>query len=330
VVTRRLFILGVLLALGGCSLGKQNAPALTGPSELSLSLAITATPDTIPWDGKSQSIIGVLARDAAGQPVAGVNLRVQTAAPDGTIADIGTLSSKAMSTGGDGRASVTYVAPPPVVPASPVSVVYLLVTPVGTNYANATTRQIQIALVPPGTILPPDTAPTAAFSFSPTKPHEGDDIFFDGSASTDPDGSVVAYDWNFGDGHTDTEEAPRHSYPVAGDYVVTLTVTDNRGATNSVSKTVTVQAAAALTAAFTYSPSSPKVGAPLYFNAQSSVVPSGHTIVDWSWDFGDGTSGSGDEPSHVYTTAGTYTVVLKITDDFGLTAVVSQTVTIIP
>ncbi|ADD39942.1 S8 family serine peptidase [Stackebrandtia nassauensis] len=63
--------------------------------------------------------------------------------------------------------------------------------------------------------------------------------FFDGNGSSDPDGSVASYKWNFGDGTTGTGAAPFHRYS-PGTYKVTLTVTDNKGATGSVTKTVTV------------------------------------------------------------------------------------------
>ncbi len=61
---------------------------------------------------------------------------------------------------------------------------------------------------------------------------------FDGSASTDPDGNIATYAWDFGDGSTDTGAAPSHSYAQAGTYDVKLTVTDNQGATNSITKQV--------------------------------------------------------------------------------------------
>ncbi|NIO80977.1 MAG: PKD domain-containing protein [Candidatus Aminicenantes bacterium] len=58
--------------------------------------------------------------------------------------------------------------------------------------------------------------------------------------STDPDGTVVGWDWNFGDGNTSTLQNPTHTYAAGGTYTVTLTVTDNDGATDSISKDVTV------------------------------------------------------------------------------------------
>ena len=62
---------------------------------------------------------------------------------------------------------------------------------------------------------------------------------FDGSTSSDTDGSIASYAWDFGDGGTGTGATPSRSYAAAGDHQVTLTVTDNDGATGSVTKTVT-------------------------------------------------------------------------------------------
>lgn len=84
---------------------------------------------------------------------------------------------------------------------------------------------------------PTNDAPTAAFSFDTT---DLTATFTDGS--TDSDGSIVAYSWNFGDGGTSTSANPSHTYASAGTYSVTLTVTDDDDATNSTSHSVTVTA----------------------------------------------------------------------------------------
>ena len=63
---------------------------------------------------------------------------------------------------------------------------------------------------------------------------------FDGSGSSDPDGSIASYAWDFGDGQSGTAATPSHSYAAAGTYQVKLTVTDNSGGTSSVTNPVTV------------------------------------------------------------------------------------------
>src|SRR5205085_10467580 len=63
-----------------------------------------------------------------------------------------------------------------------------------------------------------------------------------GSASSDPDGTLTSYAWDFGDGATGTGATASHSYPQASSYTVRLTVTDNQGSSDSVTKQVTVAA----------------------------------------------------------------------------------------
>nr|WP_305852094.1 pre-peptidase C-terminal domain-containing protein [Aliikangiella sp. G2MR2-5] len=79
-------------------------------------------------------------------------------------------------------------------------------------------------------------SPTASFTNSCTELA----CDFNGSASSDPDGSIASYSWNFGDGSTASGATTAHTYAAAGTYTVQLTVTDDKGASNSTSKSVTV------------------------------------------------------------------------------------------
>nr|WP_275944351.1 PKD domain-containing protein [Phycicoccus endophyticus] len=73
---------------------------------------------------------------------------------------------------------------------------------------------------------PANERPTATFTSLCTDL----ECSFDGSGSADSDGSIVSYDWSFGDGATSTDPAPSHTYAADGSYEVSLTVTDDRGA----------------------------------------------------------------------------------------------------
>jgi PKD repeat protein len=87
---------------------------------------------------------------------------------------------------------------------------------------------------------PTNQDPSAAFDTSPSDPETGETVTFDASASTDADGSVASYEWDFGDGETASGESVTHAYDSAGDYDVTLTVTDDDGATDTATQTVSV------------------------------------------------------------------------------------------
>ena len=330
---KRLVMLAAVVSLAACSLEKQEAPPLAGPSELGLSLTLSATPDIITQDGQSQATIEVIARNSSSQPVSGLTLRIETYVGS-TPVDFGILSSKVVSTGTDGRAVTSYRAPsaPPPTQADD-TIVTILVTPVGSNYANAVARQVDLRLARPGVIVPPNAGPTASFFVSPTAPRADDDVFFDGSAST---GSIVSYSWSFGYGRSSTSSDPtaRHHYGVPGVYNVVLTVTDHLGRSASTApRAVTVSASADPTASFTASPGSPRANIDVVnFNASASKAAVGRSIVEYTFDFGDGTplvSGPGPTVQHLYGTAKTYTVVLRVTDDTGRTGVSTATVSVI-
>lgn len=87
---------------------------------------------------------------------------------------------------------------------------------------------------------PENQPPTASFTYSPQNPMIGEEITFDASLSTDPDGEIVSYEWGFGDGEAASGEIVTHAYSDVGDYTVTLTVTDDDGAANSSSDIITV------------------------------------------------------------------------------------------
>jgi len=141
--------------------------------------------------------------------------------------------------------------------------------------------------------------------------------------SYDPDGSVVSWDWNFGDGNTSTAQNPGHTYAAEGTYTVTLTVTDNDGATDSISKDVTVTGPNLPPVAdFTFTTTD------LTANfTDASYDPDG-TIVSWDWNFGDGNTSTAQNPGHTYAAPGTYTVTLTVTDNDGATDSISKDVTV--
>jgi PKD repeat protein len=165
-------------------------------------------------------------------------------------------------------------------------------------------------------------APTASFSASPTSGDAPLSVSFNASASSDPDGSIVSYSWNFGDSTSGTGVTPGHTYNNSGNYTVSLTVTDDDSATDSASTVIQVTTPPvpnqAPTASFTASPTSGDAPLDVTFNASSSSDPDG-TIVSYSWNFGDGDTEIGVSPSHTYGSAGNYTATLTVTDNEGAT-----------
>jgi PKD repeat protein len=169
------------------------------------------------------------------------------------------------------------------------------------------------------TVTPPNQLPVAAFTTSVSNLS----VTADGSTSSDPDGTIAGYSWNFGDGATETGPLATHVYAATGTYTITLTVTDNRGGVATTTRSVSVQAPNQLpTAAFSWSARA----LALDFDGRGSSDPDG-TITGYAWEFGDGTTGTGSTVSHTYPSAGDYTARLTVTDNRGGTATVSKTVT---
>jgi PKD repeat protein len=138
--------------------------------------------------------------------------------------------------------------------------------------------------------------------------------------STDTDGTVASWSWSFGDGGVSTVRSPSHTFAAAGPFPVQLKVTDNVGATSSVTQYVTVSVAVP-TAEFTVACS----GGTCQFT-DASVTTSG--IKQWNWSFGDGTTSTVQNPSHAYTASGTFSVRLEVTDETGEKSSTSRNVVV--
>ena len=173
------------------------------------------------------------------------------------------------------------------------------------------------------------TSPVAFFTHTPDTPTVGGQVLFNAVGSFDPDGSIVSYQWNFGDGNSiegPGEVAVNHFYDQPGQYEVTLTVTDNDGLTHSLAKTIMVGESPV--AFFTHTPDTPMVGGQVLFNAAGSFDPDG-PIVNYQWNFGDGnsTEGPGEVAvNHFYDQPGQYEVTLTVTDNDGLTHSLAKTI----
>ncbi|MEW6069114.1 MAG: PKD domain-containing protein, partial [Candidatus Thermoplasmatota archaeon] len=170
----------------------------------------------------------------------------------------------------------------------------------------------------------PNRPPTANFTYSPASPVTTDTVKFT-DTSYDPDGNIVAWLWDFGDGITSTLQNPTHKYADNGIYTVTLIVTDNDNATASVSKNITISNIAPK-ASFTYSPQNPTILDTIQF-ADLSTDSDG-SIISWLWNFGDGNASTAQNPTHRYPLPGSYTVKLTVTDDDGANDTCTRTITV--
>lgn len=316
-------------ASAACSVDNARTYVPSGPSALGLSLTLQASPDVLPRDGGSQSLVVLEARRVNNEPARGLSFRAEISA-NGIIVDHGSLSAKEGVIGSDGRATLIYTAPLGPRTGNDDSgddIATIRVTPVGDDYSSAVPRTVDIRLVPLGMILPPNSAPVPDFSFSPASPREADVVQFDASASKD-EGTIVSYRWDFGDGTFGSGMRTTHAYMLRGEHLITLTVTDDRGATASKSKTIEIAASAAPTVAFTVSPTRVGPGEAVFFNASATQAAPGRQIVSYSWAFGDGGTGLGVQTSHRYGLEGNYNVVLTVTDDAGKTGTATAAVQI--
>ena len=144
--------------------------------------------------------------------------------------------------------------------------------------------------------------------------------------SWDPNDSVAAWLWDFGDGQTSAAQHPTHTYGAYGTYLVRLTVTDTEGATGTATQSVTIEPPnIAPTAGFSYTVTDHLV------QATDASTDANGSLIFWYWDFGDGSAPStAQNPSHTYATSGTYVLFLFVMDNDGASAFTYELVTIAP
>ena len=144
-----------------------------------------------------------------------------------------------------------------------------------------------------------------------------EEVSFDGSGSSDRDGAVSRYQWDFGDGTSGAGMVARHRYRESGVYIVTLTVTDDAGLPNSSTQAMTMVTVNAAPAPVIAVAGGACFGQPVGLDAKRSSDADG-AIRNFEWDLGDGAKASGAEISHVYRDPGVYNVVLTADDGRGL------------
>lgn len=341
--TRRILPAAVLAAAlaAGCTTSKYEKPELAGPSEFGQGITVTVDRDKIPQDGVSRANVVATIYGSDGKPITAnrVTVQWQVSASNGAFVEPSVQQSV---TDGEGKARmfVTAPAPPAFLPSSNARLI-ITARVVGSDFLSTLNlRTVEVQLIPPEGTLPVNKDPIAAFTVSPAIGTINQTITFDASQTTDegePCFQLCTYQWDFGNLYESaTGKVVTKQFSRPGPYLVTLTVVDSRGGVDSVQHSVTINGPTAPVASFTASPSTMSIATSnliVAFNADASSVGVGGTLVEYQWDFGDGTgeTTTGSTTTHTFpATARSYTVVLVIKDNFGRTDTSTVTVTVTP
>jgi PKD repeat protein len=180
--------------------------------------------------------------------------------------------------------------------------------------ADSTSVFVQVENRPP---VPVATGPATSITLV--------SVDFSGANSTDPDGKVERWFWDFGDGRTADGMAVGHAYDSPGSYTVRLTVMDDDSRTTTTTIDIDIAnrppVASATVVSYAY------VNETVRFDCAASQDPDG-LVSKWVWQFADGSSEEGREAFHEYLTPGAYTWNLTVIDDRGATGMFSGTITI--
>jgi hypothetical protein len=165
--------------------------------------------------------------------------------------------------------------------------------------------------------------PTAEFDVDPSDPNPGEEVEIDASGSEAPAGEITSYDWRIQHNEWSGNRYPSGekidgSFEGVEEYEIELEVTDNGGATDTVTKTIDVGGDGP-TADFDISPSSPAPNQEVVFDASDSNTVAGDiTTYDWEYETVEGdTSASGESPTHSFGDYGEFSVSLTVTDEYG-------------
>lgn len=155
--------------------------------------------------------------------------------------------------------------------------------------------------------------PLARLTFEPQMPNQEESIRFDGSGSSDPDGNIIEYEWDFGDGNNQTGPFAKHSYAMGGSFIATLVVKDGNNATNASSSKIRVNKRP--NAIFSARPQEPLINEPVVIDALESDDSDGK-IVNYAWNL-NGRIYEGPIINTEFSRPGMVNISLIVTDENG-------------
>ena len=316
----------------------------TGSYEISLTVTddagnedtVTYTIDVAPAESSPSTALPPVAEFQFSPVAPTVGQPVQLDASGSSDPD-GTIIAYAWDLDGDGAADLAGRRVEFIFSAAGAFVVALTVAD---DAGNSDTVALTITVMEPAAGPSPSSIqlPIAEFQIVPSAPAAGEPVSFNGTASLDLDGQIVSFAWDFnGDGIVDsTAPIADHVFAEPGTFAVTLTVTDDGGNSDAITKSVSVSGTAipageSPIAEFAFMPPTPDAGALVLFNATLSKETDGR-IVSYAWDFdGDGSVDSyAAIVDHTFAENGTYDITLAVTDEYGRMSTQTQTLVVGP
>jgi PKD repeat protein len=171
-------------------------------------------------------------------------------------------------------------------------------------------------------------APVAAFTVDPTTGPAPLEVDLDGLGSSDPNGDLLTYTWDLGDGAQATGSTVSHQYLAEATYTISLTVADPAGLQDTATGQLVVTANAPPVADFSFIPRGTQRPLEVFFDASASADTPGDALT-FAWDFGDGSVGTGETVDHTFNSVvGDTPVVLTVTDSGGLSTSTTKNVTV--
>lgn len=330
-VVRAVLLLAGAVVATGCALDKQAVPTLSGPSGLGLSISMSASPDRLPRDGASQSVVTLTVRDAQGKTVAGQRLALRLAESSAQGAE---LTAYDVTTNASGQATFGVYAPA----SGSFGDIEVTARPFSTDANNDRLRTISIAALPRNGTAPSFASTpfviqcTATGTACASNPEVGQSVTFRALDVTDEGATcnTCTYTWDFGNDGKATGQVVTHAFGAGGNYLVVLTVTDQAGSFSTAQRVLTVGAVTIPTSiSMSTSPATPvaKQATTFTFTATAST---NHRIVTYDITWGDGQSNQSSTGvvQHTYNQSGAFAVTVTVRDDLGQTATRDLVVTV--